>query len=441
LSSVPDKASRVAISGLAGERVYGDRMSDSDRIVIVGAGLAGARTAEVLRDDGFEGEIVLLGAERRLPYNRPPLSKGFLVGETPEDEVTVHPAEWYSEQNIDLRLATTVSAIEAAEHQVVVDDGTRLRYAKLVLATGSAPRRLDLPGNTLEGVVYLRTWEDCLRLKEALAQVADGTLTDVATIGGGWIGLETAAAFRQAGANVTVLEAGGLPLSALLGPTAAQPFTDLHREHGVDIRTGVKVTGLAATGDSQQVSAVLLEGGATVPAGLVLVGIGAIPNTGLAEGAGLTVSNGVVTDGQGRTSDPDIFAVGDISRHHNASVREQVRVEHWANALNQPLSVSRGLLGREGDDEKPPYFFTDQYDLGMEYAGYNRADDDVVIRGDLSSREFVAFWLREGRLVAGMNVNVWDVNEDIQQLVTDRTPVDATKLADPHVPISEATSA
>jgi 3-phenylpropionate/trans-cinnamate dioxygenase ferredoxin reductase component len=415
-------------------------MSDSDRIVIVGAGLAGVRTAEALRDDGFDGEIVILGMERRLPYDRPPLSKGYLNGETPEDEVTLHPAEWYAEHRIDLRLGTVVMSIEPAAHQVLVNDGRRLHYAKLVLATGSSPRRLDLPGGSLGGVVYLRTFDDCLRLKAALTQVADGTLTDVATIGGGWIGLEVAAAFRQAGANVTVLEAGGLPLAALLGRTAAQPFSDLHREHGVDIRTGVKVTGLEATEDSKKVTAVVLEGGSTVPAGLVLVGIGAIPNVGLAEGAGLTVANGVVTDGQGRTSDPDIFAVGDISRHHNAAVDEQVRVEHWANALNQPLSVSRGLLGREGDDDKPPYFFTDQYDLGMEYAGYNRPDDEVVIRGDLTTREFVAFWLREGRLVAGMNVNVWDVNEDIQKLVIDRTPVDSTKLADLSVPILQATA-
>jgi 3-phenylpropionate/trans-cinnamate dioxygenase ferredoxin reductase component len=415
-------------------------MSDSDRIVIVGAGLAGVRTAEALRDDGFDGEIVILGMERRLPYDRPPLSKGYLNGETPEDEVTLHPAEWYAEHRIDLRLGTVVMSIEPAAHQVLVNDGRRLHYAKLVLATGSSPRRLDLPGSSLGGVVYLRTFDDCLRLKAALTQVADGTLTDVATIGGGWIGLEVAAAFRQAGANVTVLEAGGLPLAALLGRTAAQPFSDLHREHGVDIRTGVKVTGLEATEDSKKVTAVVLEGGSTVPAGLVLVGIGAIPNVGLAEGAGLTVANGVVTDGQGRTSDPDIFAVGDISRHHNAAVDEQVRVEHWANALNQPLSVSRGLLGREGDDDKPPYFFTDQYDLGMEYAGYNRPDDEVVIRGDLTTREFVAFWLREGRLVAGMNVNVWDVNEDIQKLVIDRTPVDSTKLADLSVPILQATT-
>ena len=414
-------------------------MSDSDRIVIVGAGLAGVRTAETLRDDGFDGEIVILGMEKRLPYDRPPLSKGYLNGETPEDEVTLHPAAWYDEQRIDLRLGTVVMSIEAAEHQVVVNDGTRLAYAKLVLATGSSPRRLDLPGSTLGGVVYLRTYDDCLRLKDALTQVSEGSLTDVATIGGGWIGLEVAAAFRQAGANVTVLEAGGPPLSMILGTTAAQPFSDLHREHGVDIRTGVTVTGLEATEDSQKVTAVVIEGGTTVPAGLVLVGIGAIPNVGLAEDAGLTVANGVVTDGQGRTSDPDIFAVGDISRHHNAAVGEQLRVEHWANALNQPLSVTRGLLGKDGDDDKPPYFFTDQYDLGMEYSGFNRADDEVVIRGDLTKREFVAFWLREGRLVAGMNVNVWDVNEDIQKLIVDGTPVDATKLADPEVPILEAT--
>jgi len=404
------------------------------RVVIVGGGLAAAKTAESLREEGYAGEIVLFAAEKHVPYDRPPLSKAFLKGEQSEADSYVLPEAWYAEHDVDLRLGTAVTAVDAAAHEVVATDGSRTAYDKLVLATGASPRRSDLPGADLGGVLYLRTVEDSERLKEAFQPGAD-----VVIIGGGWIGLEAASAAREAAAKVTVLEMAPQPLIAVVGPKLGQSFADLHREHGVDVRTGVTVEAIEPAADSHRVGAVRLGDGSSIPADIVLVGIGAIPNTDLAVTAGLEMDNGIVVDAQGKSSDPDIFAVGDVANADTPALGQRVRVEHWANALDRPPSVARGVLGKPGDFDKLPFFYSDQYDLGLEYSGRGGRDDDLVIRGDLGKREYIAFWVspEDGRVTAGMNVNVWDVQDDIQALIASRDAVDREKLADDSVPLAE----
>jgi 3-phenylpropionate/trans-cinnamate dioxygenase ferredoxin reductase subunit len=401
-------------------------MTDSRRFVIVGGGLAGAKGAEALRERGFQGSIVLFGSEEHLPYERPPLSKGYLKTGEGLDEAFVHDRDWYAEHDVEVRTGSTVTAVDRDAREVVTGDGERTAYDRLLLATGSSPRTLTLPGHDLGSVLSLRTIEDSDRIRAVLQPGAR-----LVFVGGGWIGLEVASAAREAGADVVVLESLELPLVRVLGPQVAQVFADLHREHGVDLRTSVTIAEIV--GSDGAASGVRLSDGTVVPADAVVVGIGAAPNAQLAEAAGLAVDNGVTADAVGRTSDPDIFVTGDLANVDHPFLGHRVRVEHWANALNQPDLVAAAMLDQDGPEPELPYFFTDQYDLGMEYHGLGGPDDEVVVRGSLADREFVAFWLRAGRVVAGMNVNVWDVGDGIKALIRSRTVVDRDKLADPDV--------
>ena len=387
----------------------------ADTFAIVGAGLAGARAAETLRAEGFDGRVVLFGAEAHLPYERPALSKGYLQGTA--EAPFVHPAEWYAEQDVDLRLGTRVTALDAAAHEVETADGDRLRYTKLLLTTGSSVRRLA-------DAVTLRTLDDSDRLRAALRPGAR-----VVIVGAGWIGLEVAAAARVAGAEVTVLEQAPAPLLAALGPEMAAVFSRLHVEHGVDLRCGVTVRAVRS-------DAVLLDD-ETIPADLVVAGIGVTPDVDLARAAGLAVDNGVVVDEHLRSSAPDVWAAGDVANAYHPFAGKHVRVEHWANALHQPVVAAKTMLGQDAVYDRLPYFFTDQYDLGMEYTGFGGGE--VVVRGD--DREFVAFWLRDGRLTAAMNVNVWTgVPEVAQRLIRSGARLDPAALADPAVPLEEVTA-
>jgi 3-phenylpropionate/trans-cinnamate dioxygenase ferredoxin reductase subunit len=389
--------------------------------IIVGAGLAGAKAAEALRDSGFDGPISLIGAEEHLPYERPPLSKDYLAGKADRDTVFVHDLTWYRQQGIDLRLGSQVTAIDRAARQVRLADGARLPFGKLLLTTGSRPRQLA--GAT--GVHYLRTLDDSDRLKEILA-----TGSHLAVIGGGWIGLETAAAARQAGLQVTVIESLELPLLRVLGREMGQVFAGLHRSQGVDLRLGVRIEEIISTGSTA--TGVRLADGTRIGADAVVAGIGATPRTELAEQAGLEIGDGIVTSAALRTSDPDIFAAGDIANAFHPLLGHHVRVEHWANALKQPAVAAAAMLGEDTRYEELPYFYTDQYDLGMEYVGHvGSGYDQIVVRGDLEAREFIAFWLKDGRVRAGMNVNIWDVTDSIKNLIRSWHPVNAGALADP----------
>jgi 3-phenylpropionate/trans-cinnamate dioxygenase ferredoxin reductase subunit len=398
--------------------------------VIVGAGLAGAKAAETLRAEGYDGPLILAGEETERPYERPPLSKDYLLGKAEREIIYVHPQAWYAEHGVDLRLGAQVTGVDPAGHQLRLAGGDRVGYAKLLLATGSAPRRLPVPGADSGGVFYLRRVGDSEQIKAAFAAASR-----VAVIGAGWIGLETAAAARAAGAEVTVLEAAQLPLLRVLGQEAAQVFAGLHREHGVDLRLGVQVAEITTAGG--QAGGVRLSDGTRVGADAIIVGVGITPNTQLAEDAGLQTSNGIVVDERLRTSHPDIYAAGDVASAYHPLLRSHIRVEHWANALHQPQAAARAMLGQDVAYDQVPYFYTDQYDLGMEYAGYVEPGryDQVVFRGDADKREFIAFWLGSGRVLAGMNVNVWDVSETIQAMVRGGRAVDPAMLTDPQVPL------
>ncbi|MFB7665515.1 NAD(P)/FAD-dependent oxidoreductase [Kitasatospora sp. NPDC056138] len=393
--------------------------------VIVGASLAGAKAAETLREEGFEGPVVLIGDEQERPYERPPLSKGYLMGKTAREKIHVHSPEWYGEHSIDLRLGTAVTAVDLAARRVTLADGSSLAFGKLLLTTGSSPRRLPVPGADRANVHYLRRVEDSDRIRAVLRPGAR-----IAVIGAGWIGLETASAAREAGSTVTVLETAELPLLRVLGREAAQVFADLHRDHGVDLRFGVQVSEITEHG-------VRLADGTLVEADAVIVGIGIAPNTGLAAAAGLTVDNGILADQHLQTSHPDVFAAGDVVNAFHPLYGRPIRVEHWANALHQPRTAARSMLGEEAVHDRVPYFFTDQYELGMEYTGHVEPAgyDRVVFRGDVPGREFIAFWLSGNRVLAGMNVNIWDVTDTIRDLVRSGRPVDPDALADPDTPL------
>jgi 3-phenylpropionate/trans-cinnamate dioxygenase ferredoxin reductase component len=405
---------------------------NANAYVIVGASLAGAKAAETLRQEGFDGQLVLIGDETERPYERPPLSKDYLIGKADRDTIYVHNQSWYAEHDVDLRLGTLVTGIDAADHEIMLADGSRVRYAKLLLTTGSSVRHLTVPGADLEGVLYLRRAGDSDRMKAAFA-----TASRVAVIGAGWIGLETTAAARTAGAEVTILERGELPLVRLLGREAAQVFADLCLDHGVDLRFGAQVAEI--TGAGGQADGVRLSDGSHVKADTIVVGIGITPNAQLAESAGLQVDNGIITSSQLRTSDPDIYAAGDVANAYHPLLGKRIRVEHWYNALHQPPAAARAMLGQDVAYDRVPYFFTDQYDLGMEYAGYVEPGgyDQVVFRGDVGRPQFIAFWLSGGRVLAGMNVNIWDVNDAIKAIVRRGRTVDVARLANPDVPLDE----
>ncbi|SEI02559.1 MULTISPECIES: FAD-dependent oxidoreductase [unclassified Leifsonia] len=399
-------------------------------IAIVGAALAGATAAKTLRDEGYDGRIHLFGAERHAPYIRPPLSKGYLAGSDDRASIDVLDASWYLDNNVDLHLGTRVSDLDPSG-SVTTDDGTRYRFDRALLATGSTPRRLPIPGADLDGVVSLRTVDDSDRLRDTLQRGG----RRIVLIGSGWIGMEVAATARTLGNEVTILERDPVPLAAALGDELGRFFARLHAEHDVRIRTSVAVESIV--GENGHATGVRLADGETFPADLVVIGVGAVPLIELAERAGLDTGDGVLVDASLRTSAPAVFAAGDIAGAVHPLIDRRIRSEHWANAIDGGTTAARAMLGRPVTHDAIPYFYTDQFDLGMEYAGFAplTRDAELVYRGDPASGEFIAFWLREGRVVAGMNVNIWDVNDDIKALVRSGEVVSLDALRDPNVPL------
>jgi 3-phenylpropionate/trans-cinnamate dioxygenase ferredoxin reductase subunit len=404
-------------------------MGSADPFVIVGGGLAGAKAAETLRAEGFDGPVVLLAAERETPYERPPLSKGYLLGTAPRSSAQVHDPAWFDEQDVELRTGTRAVRLDAAAHRVELGSGEQLGYAKLLLAVGSSPRRLPVPGADLDGVRYLRTLADADQL---LADLSGGGRR-VVVVGAGWIGLEVAAAARHHGNAVTVVEPQPTPLHAVLGPEMGAVFARLHRDHGVDLFTDTTVRELRGSGG--RVGTVVTDRHAGLDADVVVVGVGALPNVELAAGAGLEVDNGVVTDHALRTSAPDVVAAGDVASSFSPLLGRHVRVEHWANALHGGPAAARSMLGQEVVHDRVPYFFTDQYELGMEYSGLAAPGATVVCRGEPETGAFLAFWTESGRVTAGMSVGIWDATEPIQALIRARREVQRARLADPDTPL------
>ncbi len=417
---------------------------DARTFVIIGAGLAGAKAAETLRAEGFAGQIVLVGDEDERPYERPPLSKGYLLGKEQRDKAFVHESDWYTRSDVQLRLGTRATALDTAAHTVTFDGSGVLSYDKLLLATGSRVRTLDVPGADLAGVRYLRTLDQADVLADELRRFDRAVV-----VGAGWIGLETAAAARAHGVGVSVVEGDALPLRRVLGDEVARIFADVHSAHGVRFHFGSGVREFRAGSDGR-LGSVLLDDGTELPTDVAVLGVGIRPNTELAESAGLAVQNGIVVDAGLRTADPDVYACGDVASAQNPLLGGRIRVEHWANALNGGKAAARAMLGQQVVYDRVPYFYSDQYDLGMEYSGYVEPGgyDSVVFRGDPSlvdgkTPEFLAFWVAGGRVLAGMNVNVWDVTDPIQALVRAGyagQPVDLDALADPGVPLADLLS-
>ena len=398
------------------------RSAQLQKIVIVGAGLAAATASIALREHGYLGAITIVGDEEYPPYERPPLSKNFLLGKSTFNDALVEPASWYLDHDVRLLTGRAVTAVDLEQHDIELADGALISFDKAILATGARPRTLSIPGAELAWT--LRGVDDSERLRAGLASASS-----IVIIGGGWIGLEAAAAAREAGVGVTVLEAAPVPLQRVLGDEMAGYFAELHRSHGVDLRTSTIVDSIDGTGPFT-VSA----GGEDFKSDLVLMGVGAVPNTELAHAAGLAVDDGIVVDEHFATSDPDVLAIGDVARANNIALGQPVRVEHWDNAIRQGKAVANVLLGQDTAYDWQPYFFTDQYDLGMEYVGRSEPSNDLVVRGDTTTGEFVAFWLDGQRLTAGMNVNVWDINDDIRALLGHS--VDRDRLVDPQVDLS-----
>jgi 3-phenylpropionate/trans-cinnamate dioxygenase ferredoxin reductase component len=402
----------------------------SDRtFVIVGASLTGAKAAETLRAEGFDERVVLIGDEDERPYERPPLSKDYLRGEAERATVYVHPEGFYAEHDIELRLGRTAVSVNVAGRELALDDGERLRYDRLLLATGAEPRRLSIPGGDLDGVLYLRSVADCDALRARLDRGGA-----VVVIGAGWIGAEVAASARQRGLEVTVIDPLTVPLERVLGTEVGAVYRDIHLDHGVQMLLG---TGVEAFEGGTAVERVRTSDGRVLDCDFVVVGVGVQPRIGLAVQAGLAVENGILVDEHLQTSAAGVFAAGDVANAHHPFYEERIRVEHWANALHQGPVAARAMLGEPDVYDRLPYFFSDQYDVGMEYAGFARSWDRVIFRGDPATREFIVFWLTGDRVVAGMNVNVWDVIDPIQRLIGERVAVDDRRLADPDVPLAE----
>jgi 3-phenylpropionate/trans-cinnamate dioxygenase ferredoxin reductase subunit len=403
----------------------------AQQFVIVGGGLAAATAAEQLRQRGVHGDIQLFAAEPHDPYIRPPLSKEFLLGKDGVDSVFVHPRDWYAEHGITLTTGARVTGI--GDHVVTVDGGRTVPFDRLLLATGAQPRRLSLAGGDADGIHYLRTLEDSETLKDEFER-GDRR---VVFVGSGWIGLELAAAARGFGNAVAVIAPERVPLEGPLGVELGTMFRELHEQNGVEFHLETNVTGFAT--EAGRVAGVETDGG-IVRADLVVVGVGAAPDTALAEAAGLEVDNGILTDEHLATSAPDVFAAGDVANPYHPVIRQRMRNEHWANAIAGGKVAAASMAGADAVLDDIPYFYTDQYDLGMEYSGYGplTRGAEIVYRGDRPGRELIAFWLNDGRVVAGMNVNVWDVNEDVQALIRSQKRVDPARLADRSIPLTEA---
>jgi 3-phenylpropionate/trans-cinnamate dioxygenase ferredoxin reductase subunit len=343
--------------------------------------------------------------------------------------VLVHPQAWYEEQRIELNPASPVRAIDSASREVVLVDGRRLAFDRLLIATGSAPRRLTIPGNDLAGIHYLRTIDDA----DAIRDAAGGAHRAV-VIGGGWIGAEVAASIRQMGLAVSVVTPGSVPLERVLGAEVGAVYRALHARHGVELFPNQRATAFRGTG---RVESVETTDGTRIDGDLVVVGAGARPRPELAAAAGLDVRDGILVDEPLETSVPGIFAAGDVAAAWHPLLESRIRVEHWDNARRQGPAAARNMLGMAEPYVRIPYFYSDQFDLGMEYAGFAPEWDRVVFRGEPASGQFVAFWLRHARVVAGMNANVWKVNDAITALVATKKPVNVDHLVDPLMPLDD----
>lgn len=392
-------------------------------IVVIGAGQAAGQAAASLRQEGYEGKVTILGDEAQAPYQRPPLSKAYLSGEIGMERVLVRPENFYPDKNIDLKTNTRVSAIDRASKTVTTESGDTYEYEKLLIATGSRPRILNIPGSDLEGIHYLRTIDDVNGIRGAFQNARK-----ICIVGGGYIGLEVAAVAKKAGLDVTVVEAMDRILQRVTTPEMSEYYHNLHTGRGVNIMVNTGVDGFE--GQDGKVTAVLC-GDAKVEAELVIVGIGILPNVELAEAAGLECDNGIVVDDHCQTSDPDIYAAGDCSNHPNPILGRRLRLESVPNAMGQARTACANMLGGDKVYSEVPWFWSDQYELKLQMVGFSSDGDNSVVRGDKDANQFAVFYLKEGKVVAVDAVNSPKEFMVCKQLYG--KPADAAALADPEV--------
>lgn len=398
---------------------------------IVGAGVAGVRAAASLRSAGFDGRLVLIGAEDHLPYDRPPLSKELLLGEQLPTDIRLHGEDFYVDNDIELALGTRVARLLPHERRIVLSTDESLDVDRALLCTGGTPRRLNVPGSDLEGVHYLRVLDDALKIHDQLREACS-----VVIVGGGFIGAEVAASARQYGCPVTLLELAPAPMAHALGERIGGLYAELHRQRGVDVRTGV---GVAEINGPDSVWEVVTTDGQTIPADLVVVGVGILPDTSLAHGAGITVDNGVLVDEYGRTSIDEVYAAGDVANRLDPRTGKHVRREHWQSAQRHAESVARSMVDAGEPFSEVAWFWSDQYGVNLQTAGEPRIHDDPVIRGDVDDLSFVAFSLSGDQVVGAIGVNRPRDLRAAMSLIEHSVHVDTSVLSDISIDLRQLT--
>ena len=402
----------------------------TENFIIVGASHAASMLAPSLRQQGWQGRILVVGAEASIPYHRPPLSKDYLAGEKTLDEILIRPAKVYEKSEVEFILNTSVESIDRDNKTVRLSNNETLSYDKLALTVGSKVRKVNLPGVDLDGVFYLRDLRDVERITPYINPGANAVI-----VGGGYIGLETAAVLNKKGMNVTVLEMMERVLQRVTAPVISEFYTRIHEEEGVSIRCGVGVSGFKGNG---RVAKVLCSDGSGFAADLVIIGVGILPNTALAEAAGLEVDNGIVVNDRAQTSDPDIFAAGDCTNHHNPIYDRRIRLESVQNATDQSRVAAGAACGKEVSYNAVPWFWSEQYDLMLQIAGLSQGYDEIITRGDPGNgRSFAAFYLREGRVIAVDAINKPQEFMFSKKLIPMQKTVDKKRLADAGTPIKE----
>jgi 3-phenylpropionate/trans-cinnamate dioxygenase ferredoxin reductase subunit len=390
--------------------------------ILLGGGLASATAASTLRAEGFDGRVIIVGDENHPPYSRPPLSKDVLRGEKSPEKTWLRQPAWYASKDIELQLGVRAVAIDPRAHWVELASGARLAYDKLLIATGGSPRTLDIAGGELPGVFYLRRLDDALALREHLSPGAQ-----VIVIGAGFIGAEVAASARTLGCEVTMLEIAEIPLGRALGPTIGQIYADLHREHGVELYTRVGVERIEGHGHVQRV---VTTDGRVHEASVVVIGVGMLPDVDLARRSGFATGNGIIVDEYCQTSVDDVFAAGDIAHHPNHFLGRRIRVEHWQNAQHQGSAAARNMLGQQKPFREVPWVWSDQYEHNLQIVGLPGPTERVVVRGDTTTRNFSAFFVRDGRVAAALAVNRSEDVRVARLIIQHGTEVTAEHLAD-----------
>jgi 3-phenylpropionate/trans-cinnamate dioxygenase ferredoxin reductase subunit len=397
--------------------------------ILLGGGLASATAASTLRAEGFDGRVIIVGDENHPPYSRPPLSKDVLRGEKSPEKTWLRQPAWYASKDIELHLGVRAVAIDPRAHWVELASGARLAYDKLLIATGGSPRTLDIAGGELPGVFYLRRLDDALALREHLSPGAQ-----VIVIGAGFIGAEVAASARTLGCEVTMLEIAEIPLGRALGPTIGQIYADLHREHGVELYTRVGVERIEGHGHVQRV---VTTDGRVHEASVVVIGVGMLPDVDLARRSGFATGNGIIVDEYCQTSVDDVFAAGDIAHHPNRFLGRRIRVEHWQNAQHQGSAAARNMLGQQKPFREVPWVWSDQYEHNLQIVGLPGPTERVVVRGDTTTRNFSAFFVRDGRVAAALAVNRSEDVRVARLFIQHGTEVTAEHLADVDTALGE----